>query len=110
MRVRLHLRPGQRGTKQLLEQYGEQLVCVRYRYDAQRKKRYKTVELIIDVIDWEPPRRPDSIVQIEVAFEETQIQDMVRAAGGSWNRPKHVWELRYDQVLALNLADRIVDS
>jgi hypothetical protein len=34
MRTRLHLKPGQKGTKQLLAQYGDRLVCVRYRYDA----------------------------------------------------------------------------
>ena len=35
-RVRLHLKPGQKGTKQLLAQYGDRLICVRYRYDARR--------------------------------------------------------------------------
>src|SRR5438046_3165589 len=39
-RVRLHLKPGQKGTKQLVAQYGDRLICVRYRYDAQRKKRF----------------------------------------------------------------------
>ena len=47
MRTLLHLKPGQKGTKQLLAQYGDRLVCVRYRYDAQRKKRFKTVELSV---------------------------------------------------------------
>ncbi len=55
-RVRLHLKPGQKGTKQLLAQYGDRLICVRYRYDAQRKKRLKTVELLVAECDWEPPR------------------------------------------------------
>jgi hypothetical protein len=45
--VRLHLRPGQKGTKQLLAQYGDRLICVRYRYDARRKKGLKTVELLV---------------------------------------------------------------
>jgi len=54
--VRLHLKPGQKGTKQLLAQYGDRLICVRYRYDAQRKKRFKTVELLVAERDWEPPR------------------------------------------------------
>jgi hypothetical protein len=43
----LHLKPGKKGMKQLLAQYGDRLVCVRYRYDTQRKKWCKTVELII---------------------------------------------------------------
>jgi hypothetical protein len=29
---------------------------VRYRYDAQRKKRFKTVEILVAERDWEPPR------------------------------------------------------
>ena len=57
MRTRLHLKPGQKGTKQLLAQYGDRLVCVRYRYDAQRKKRFKTVELNVAECDWDPQRR-----------------------------------------------------
>ncbi|MGE4520628.1 MAG: hypothetical protein AB7E04_14095 [Desulfobacteraceae bacterium] len=57
MRTRLHLKPGQRGTKRLSEKYGDQLVCVRYRYDDATKKRYKTVELIVDVAEWEPRGR-----------------------------------------------------
>ncbi len=64
-RVRLHLKPGQKGTKQLLAQYGDRLICVRYRYDAQRKKRFKTVELLVAERDWQPPWLrfgPDQIV------------------------------------------------
>src|SRR5712692_2629068 len=52
MRTRLHLKPGQKGTKPLIAQYGDRLVCVRYRYDAQGKKRFKTVELIDSKTPW----------------------------------------------------------
>ena len=72
-RVRLHLKPGQRGTKQLLAQYGDRLICVRYRYDAQRKKRFKTVEILVAERDWEAPRprfADDQIVGLRVAFAE----------------------------------------
>ncbi len=54
MRVLLHLKPGQKGTKKLSAQYGDRLVCVRYRYDAQRNKRFKTIELIVEERDWAP--------------------------------------------------------
>jgi len=37
-RVRLHLKPGQKGTKQLLAQYGDRLICVRYRRGAPRRR------------------------------------------------------------------------
>jgi len=45
MRTRLTLRPGQDGAKQMQAQYGDRLVCVRYRYDDRRQKRFKTVEV-----------------------------------------------------------------
>jgi hypothetical protein len=33
MITRLKLKPRQKGTKKLLSEYGDALVCVRYRYD-----------------------------------------------------------------------------
>ncbi len=54
MKARSTLKPGQRGTLKLSAQYGEQLLYVRYRYDPLRKKRLKTVELIVEETDWEP--------------------------------------------------------
>ena len=47
-------RPGERGTKKLLERFGKRLVCVRYCYDPIKQKTYKTVELIIQEADWVP--------------------------------------------------------
>ena len=57
MRSLLHLKPDQKGAKQLLAQYGDRLVCVRYCYDAQQKRRFKTVELIVAEREWDPPRQ-----------------------------------------------------
>ena len=113
MRTLLHLKPGQKGTKQLLTQYGDRLVCVRYRYDAQRKKRFKTVELIVAERTWEqpPPRfAADTRVGLRVGFAEVEMRDQVKQAGGKWNRGRKVWELRYDQVVALKLAAPIVEE
>ncbi len=44
MKAGKKLKPGEPGTKKLLREYGDHLVCVRYRYDAQNRKRLKTVE------------------------------------------------------------------
>lgn len=52
------LAPGQNGAKKLQVQYGERLLCVRYRYDRQLCKSYKTVELIIEEAAWTPPPKP----------------------------------------------------
>ncbi len=54
MRTRLKLKPGQRGTKKLHELYGDRLVCVRYRYDAQNGRRLKTIEIIVEEKEWHP--------------------------------------------------------
>ena len=76
--VRLHLKPGQKGTKGLLAQYGDRLICVRYRYDAQRRMRLKTVELVV-AERYLPPLRPrfahDQIVGLRVAFAEAAVRD-----------------------------------
>src|SRR5438445_9282132 len=47
-RIRLTRRPGQPGTKKLQQRYGDDLICVRYRYDEERGERIKTVEIAVD--------------------------------------------------------------
>jgi hypothetical protein len=47
MRTLKILRPGQKGTKELLARYGTSLLCVRYRHDETSGERVKTVELIV---------------------------------------------------------------
>jgi hypothetical protein len=41
-----------------VEKYGDELVCVRYRYDAVNTRKVKTVELIVEKGIWEPTARP----------------------------------------------------
>jgi hypothetical protein len=106
--VGLHLKPGQKGTKHLVEQYGDRLVCVRYRYDAARKKRIKTLELVVAESAWEPRFAPDEIVALRVAFADVATRTRVKQAGGAWNPDRTVWQLRYDRVVALGLRRRIV--
>jgi hypothetical protein len=118
MRTRLHLKPGQKDTKVLLEQYGDRLVCVRYRYDAQRKTRFKTVEFIVAQRDWNPPAPrfaddalvDDALVAVRVGFAEVELRQRVKQAGGTWNPSRKAWELRYAHVVALKLQARIVEE
>ena len=105
--VGLHLKPGQKGTKHLVGQYGDRLVCVRYRYDP-RKKQIKTVELIVAESDWEPRFAPDEIVALQVAYTDVATRRRVKQAGGVWNPDRMVWQLRYRRVVALGLRRRIV--
>lgn len=108
MRTRLKLKPGQRGTKRLVEQYGDRLVCVRYRYDEDQHKRYKTVELIVDEAEWRPKPKPDTIVYLRVIWGERDIWSKIKCAGGKWNAKGRYWELRYELAAKLGLQSRII--
>ncbi len=113
METRLSLAPGQNGTKKLLARYGEQLVCVRYRYDAARKVRHKTVELIVETTPWNPRQRnarrePHDMVAVRIEYSETALREQIKAAGAIW-RPKHrLWEVDWKTVRELGLRDRVV--
>jgi hypothetical protein len=108
MRTRLTLRPGQRGTKRLARRFGDRLIAVRYRYDAVRQRRLKTVELIVNEVPWEPPA--STLVAVRVRWDEPVLRGRVKAAGGRWD-PKHrVWEVAFGAVRALALEDRLVEE
>ena len=86
------------GTKKFVEQYGDALVCVRYRYDAATRKQYKTVEIIVSESDWTPPpaKFPDSsLVPLKIGIKETAAQEQVRAVGGRWNSEEKLWFVPY---------------
>lgn len=99
MEVKTNLRPGENGATTRLKQYNEQLVCVRYRYDKPRRKRDKTVELIIDGENW----IPDTLVPagkrvfIKIGYGEMELRDQVKLQAvtgtrtrrhGNWNTGK----------------------
>ena len=120
MEVKATLLPGQDGTKQRLQQYGEQLVCVRYRYDKAQKRRIKTIELIIEETPWVTSNTPDararrpnrlrvSDVLVHINYNELDLRNKVKIAGGLWLKDKKAWMLRHEQVKELGLDDRIVE-
>lgn len=112
MEVRLTLKPGQRGTKKLVQKYGDRLICVRYRYDAASGRRYKTVELIEEAGEWVPSdglRSWDRWVGVRVGWDERRVCKDIRIAGGIWDRRNQWWRLRYRLVRLLKLEDRMVE-
>ena len=111
MRVRLKLKPGQRGTKHLLKQYGDRLLCVRYRYDEKTRKRYTTVELVVAEEPWQPHRfKPDDIVLVKIAFDELDLRQKIKDAGGRWSKSTKTWKLPYKTARKFGLKKRIVDD
>lgn len=84
MRTRVKLRPGQRGTKRWLAHYGEQIVCIRYRYDALQRKRYTTVEIIVATGTWQPPPpAPATLVDVRIAWGEPHSPELLRLPADS---------------------------
>jgi len=110
MRITRNVASGQEGTRKLLDQYRSQLVCVRSRHDGEKRKRLKTIALIIEEAPWPPPstqtlgERP---MGVRRALKETEWLRQVKLAGGRWNQPRQLWDLKYDQILALVLEARI---
>ncbi len=110
MKTRLILKPGQKGTKKLTDKYGDALVCVRYRYDADSRQRLKTVELIVDRTDWTPPATKysaDTLVPVHIEGYEIELRAKAKAAGGRWNPEKQVWFVQYGKIAGTQLEKLI---
>lgn len=119
MQVRTVRKPGEPGTQQLMSKYGARLVSVRYRYDAAKGKRYKTVELIIAEEDWRPDQSPSSparehatpttpMAAVRIQYDEKDLQRQIKAIGGSWDARKKLWYAPEKHVERVGLANRIV--
>jgi hypothetical protein len=104
MEIRLSLKPGQKGTKKLVAEYGERLVCVRYRYDEARRRRYKTVELIVEEQEWLPA---GARYGVRVEWGEIDLARRVKAAGGEWDGQRKVRLVDQETVTALGLEARV---
>jgi hypothetical protein len=111
------LRPGQKGTKRLLEKYGDRLVCVRYRYDSVNGKRYTTVELLEAESEWTTKNASSKgnirnnetrRLGVRIDYCETELREKAKEAGAIW-RPRHkLWEMAYEDVMELGLENRVV--
>jgi len=115
MRIKACLKPGQKGTKKWSNMYGNQLVSVRYRYDAKKERRYTTIELIVEEGEWQPEkiattptRNMSDRLGIRIAGYELELREQVKNVGGIWRPRQKLWELPYGQILALGLEARIV--
>ena len=122
MLVKTIRKPGQKGTRKLVKEYGDKLICVRYRYDFQAKKKYKTVEIIVGSEHWEPdtnwtleqsteslpPTETTPWVGLRIKYAEKELQKNVRNIGGYWEASKRLWFAPEYQVYQIGLQDRIV--
>jgi hypothetical protein len=109
--VRKTLRPGQKGTRRFLRDWGDRLVCVRYRFDPGKRVRYTTVELVAsEPRPWTPPARPrpDALVYLRIDRDDWKALRKAREARAWWDRERGLWRLRYDAAERMRLRNRIV--
>ena len=122
MRTLRTLKPGQKGTKELLARHGSSLLRVRYRYDEDTREHLKTVELVVQRRSRERgleslrTRKPRSVangaarrkVALRIGWREREVQRRVKSAGGRWDPVRRVWILRRDLAERLDLLHRVV--
>jgi len=109
--TRLKLKPGQKGTKKLAAEYGDALVCVRYRYDRASCTRAKTVELIVEKIAWTPPPlsfSDDMLAPVRIGFADSELRNMAKAAKGRWDPEKRLWFIVFGKIKGTELEKHLV--
>ena len=109
--IRKTILPGDPGTKQLTEKYGKDLVCVRYRYDAVKRMRYKTAEVVLDRKPWKPDsgRVPgNKMIKIRIGKFETTLQALVESYGGKRTGEYNIWRVSFKAIKELGLEKRII--
>lgn len=82
---------------------------MRYRYDATRGVRHKTVELIAASVPWHPRPRParrrdDDIVAVRIAWDERDLRERAKRLGAPAQK---LWEMRWSDVKRLELRARV---
>lgn len=118
MEVKRKIKPGMPGTLRLVQEYGDKLICVRYRYDKIQHKRQTTVELLVDEQPWygdinnvskKRSLQADPVkVHVKILYNELELRSRVKNAGGIWDTEKRLWVVSKRQVAELGLQDRVV--
>jgi hypothetical protein len=106
-----YLKPGQNGTKLLVEKFGNALICVRYRFDEIRGVKLKTVEIVVAEKPLKKPRyRDDDLVPVAVAYGEKELREQLRAMRARWDAERKLWYVRYGLIRGTQLAERLAES
>ncbi len=68
-------------------------------YNAKLRQRIKTVELIVERKEWNPPKPvygENTLVPLRIKLEEMPARSQAKAAEGKWNPEALVREIRQD--------------
>ena len=101
----------QSGALKLARRYGEALVCVRYRHDAEKQHRYTTVELVVDQAPILRRKRPlDAVVVVRIPLGDTARQRRAESLGAKWDGNACVWYMRRSTAKQIGLLKQIVEN
>ena len=107
-RIIKKLSPGDAGTKRLSERYGKDLVCVRYRQDREAKRRYTTVEIVVD----SGPLHPTALMRagqlVRIGLNESDLRQAVVKLGAIWDPTQRAWRMSQEAVKKLQLEQRLL--
>jgi hypothetical protein len=107
LRVTKTLEPNQPGAVRLTQQYGDALLCVRYRQDPMGLTRYTTVELIVDRVP--VATKSMRVVGVRIGLGEEAVRIRARNAGARWDRDARLWRMPLSIACALGLTERVVE-
>ncbi len=88
MRTSRTLKPGQRGTKELLARHGATLLCVRTRYDEDTREHLRTVDLLIRRRSRDAERRGRDL-DARATFSSSPTSRLARPASGDAEAAGH---------------------
>lgn len=108
LRVVKKLSVASRGAIRLARQFGDALVCVRHRVDAKGKYRYTTVELLVERAPITP--RVEAMVGVKIGPSERSLQQLVRAAGATWDYKSKLWRMPKRVAGILRLSSRVAQK
>jgi hypothetical protein len=108
LRTRVTLKPGRPGTKTLVAEFGDRLLCVRYRYDEARQIRYKTAEVIVEEGPWTPthPFAPTDVIELRIRPYEHTLRHAAHLLGAHPTPTTHTWTTTYAVARILHLTTR----
>lgn len=106
--------PDQAGAMKLAARFGDRLVCVRYRHDAAKRRRYTTVELVVASapIKGSAPNtaraRKMQIVAIRLHIHERDLRVLLYESGATCAPDSGLWYVPKSIAKALGLLHRVV--
>ena len=99
------IKPSQRGAIKITRNYGNELLCVRYRENPDGTERLTTVELVVERVMIQ--KRDDPIVSFKIKSDEVDLRRLAQCKGATYDSKNQMWSLVRSEVLRMGLRSRI---